>query len=320
MILAAVAPVFLVVLVGYWIRHRRILTPDADASLLRICINVLYPCLIAGSILGNEALNQTINLWLPPLTGVLCIAAGYLAFFGGARLMRLPRGPETRTFVFVGSIYNYGYTAIPLVEELFGRKTLGVLFTHNLGVEIAFWIGAAFILSPHTAKADPGAPPLWQRILSPPVAAIIISLILNLFHVQEHLPTWVMGSLRLLGAAAIPLALLLTGATLADYMATLKISRTSVKGTIGASILRLAILPPFFLALAKWLPGGVELKQVLVVQSAMPCAMLPIVLTRHARGDIGMAIKIVVVTTLLAILTIPYWIALGMRWIGITPV
>ena len=152
-LLAALAPVFVIIGAGFFIRRRGILSAQADASLLRICINVLYPCLILSTMVGNQALRRALNVWLPPLTGLAMVGAGYLVCYCGARVLRVPAGRELRTFTYVTGLYNYTYTAIPMVQKLFGAKTLGVLFTHNLGVEIAFWIGAGLILTPKTEGA-----------------------------------------------------------------------------------------------------------------------------------------------------------------------
>jgi hypothetical protein len=63
-LLAAVAPVFLIIGVGFGIRRLEWLSAEADASLLRIVVNLLFPCLILDTILGNEAMRQAGNLVL----------------------------------------------------------------------------------------------------------------------------------------------------------------------------------------------------------------------------------------------------------------
>ncbi len=318
MLFAAVAPVFVIIFIGFFLRQRKVLTEEADGSLLRICVNLLYPCLIAETIIGNDLLDDFTNIWFPPLTGILFVGLGYLVAWGGGRALRLESGSGLRTFVYVTGLYNYGYTAIPVVEQLFGMKTLGVLFTHNLGVEIAFWAGAGLILAGNKGGGPEGEVPLWRRLLSTPVLAIIVSLILHALKADEILPRWFFSALAMVGAAAIPMALLLTGATLSDFASEMKFSRSQRTAAVAvASVIRLALLPILFIGLARWLPCSVELKQVLVVQAAMPCAMLPIVLAKHYRGDTAMAVQIVVVTTALALFTIPYWVSLGMRIVGL---
>ena len=310
-ILAAVAPIFVIILAGFLIRRCGALSEEADASMMRVSVNLLYPCLIIGSIVGNKALHQSVNVWLPPLTGFFTVSVGYALCWLGARLLRVPRGRETRTFAYVNGMYNYGYTAIPVVASLFGSKALGVLFTHNLGVEVAFWLGASLILSTHPDRSG------WRKVINAPVIAIIVSVVLNFLRADEFVPEWIFKSISMLGASAIPMALLLTGAIMSDFLAEARPSRSDAMVIAGACVLRLGILPLVFLALARWLPCSTDLKQVLVVQSAMPAAMFPVVLCKHYGGDSGLAVQIVLATTALSLLTMPLWITFGRVFAGV---
>lgn len=310
MLLAAIAPIFVIILAGFLIRRFRILSAEADASLMRMYVNLLYPCLIVAKIVGNDALHQGANVWVPPLAGFFTVVAGFLVCWIGARLLRVPHGRETRTFTFVTGIYNYGYTAIPVVGSLFGDKALGVLFTYNLGVEVAFWVGASMIL----ANRSDGS--LWRQILNVPVVTVLGSVVLNFLHVRPFIPEWFFVAIQTLGATAIPLALLLTGAIITDFLGEAKPSRSDALAITGACILRLGLLPLLFLIIAR-LPCTLELKQVLVVQSAMPAAMLPVVLCKHYDGDAGLAVQIVIATTALALLTMPYWVSFGWKFVGL---
>ena len=122
-VLGAVVPVFLVVVIGWLIRRLDWLTEEADASLLRVTINVLMPCLILDSLLGSEALQRPINVLVPPLLGfgtvMLGLAAGRL--FQG--FIPEEREATRRTFVYSVAIYNYGYVPLPLALTLFDRET-----------------------------------------------------------------------------------------------------------------------------------------------------------------------------------------------------
>ena len=144
------------------------------------------------------------------------------------------------------------------------------------------------------------------------VISILIAVPLNLFGVGQHLPNFAFEALDILGQCAIPLGLLLIGATFADLATGVDLLKR-VKIPITASILRMAIFPMAFLCLALILPLSTELKQVMVVQAAMPCAVFPIVLTRHFDGSPEVALKIVLATTLISFVSIPLWITFGLK-------
>ena len=71
------------------------------------------------------------------------------------------------------------------------------------------------------------------------------------------------------------------------------------------------------LLLAYYLPCSIELKRVIVVQAAMPTAMVPIILARLYGGHPQTAVQIVLGTTALGIFVIPLWVRAGLAWVGV---
>ncbi len=49
----------------------------------------------------------------------------------------------------------------------------------------------------------------------------------------------------------------------------------------------------------------------------MPAAMLSLVLAKHYGGDPDTAMQVVLATTAVGLLTIPFWIELGLRFAGV---
>ncbi len=310
LIFAAILPIFITILCGYGARKIGWLDINADRSLMRIVVNILYPCLIFTFVLGNDALREPGNLILPPLAGLCTIVGGFGLAMVVARKLQIGNPKECRTFAFTSGIYNYGYFAIPIITLLFDRETTGVLLVFNVGVEIAMWtLGVGFILSPSDPKT------IWRRIFSGPVIAILIAVPLNFIGAQERMPHFLYEAINLLGQCAIPMALLLIGATFAD-IAHKETIFTRIKIPITASVLRLAIIPALMLVFAWTLPFSTELKRVLIVQAAMPCGVFPIVLARYFDGSPEVAFKVVFGTTVLSFITMPLWIAFGTSIIG----
>jgi len=309
-LLALVAPVYAIILIGFGIRKLRWLTAESDASLLRVSVNLLAPCLILDSLIGNAAVRQTENLLLPPLMGLLLSCLAFGVAWISAPLIGLKAPMQQRTFSFVIGICNYGFIPIPIVMALFDPATLGVLFTHNLGVEVALWSVGVLILT--GAQAGGG----WRRAINSPVLAVIVGTLLNLFRGDLWLPGFLLQTVHFIGVSSVPVALLLTGASLADW-GKFGESRPS-RWVIGSAscLLRLLVLPLAMLIVTRYLPCSIELKRVLVVEAAMPCAVFPVVLTRHFGGDAAIALVAVVSTSALGLLTIPAWIRFGLHFVG----
>lgn len=310
-VLTAVLPVFGVMIVGFWLRRMGWLSADADQSLMRLTINLLLPSLIFDSVLGNEALRRPENLLLPPLLGYGMVAVGVGMAHCFARLAGTRTKPEQRTFGLVTGLQNYGYLAIPLCLSLFGSGTMGVLFVHNVGAEMAMWtLGVASLTGGGTTGS-------WKKILNAPLVALALALLLNFLclHDTPPMPAMVAGeifrtAIHWFGQSAIPMALLMIGAIVADHFEEAR-GGNAARVALVASLVRLGVMPVLFLLLAKYFPCSADLKRVLILQGAMPSAVLPIVLAKHYGGDVRAAVQIALGTSLLGIATIPLWIRLG---------
>jgi predicted permease len=308
-ILGIVTPVFLLVALGGVLRRVGVLTHEADVPLLRLGTNVLMPALIADSVLGNPLLSSAGELWLPPVVGFSLIALS----MGVVALLLLPCGlppATTSAGVLSAGVQNFGYMVVPLAEVFYERDTLGVLFLHNLGVETAMWCLGLWMLNRQSSDA------LWKRLVNGPTLAILGSGTLNLLHASTWMPVFVKKSLHLLGQPAIPLALLLAGVTLYDQLKLRHEQQPRFRALALAAGARIAVLPLLFIAAARWIPMSDSLRSVLILQGAMPSAMMPIVMCRLHNADSRFSVQIILLTTLVSLLTIPLWIRFGLFSIG----
>jgi malate permease and related proteins len=305
-VLTAVLPIFCIAGAGALLRQINWLSAEADASLLRVTVNVLTPCLIFDSILGNAAFAQPGNVWLPPLVGFATVAIGLPL----ALLLQGVTGLHDDRV----STYNYGYVPLPLIMALFPKEiagqTVAVLFVHNVGVEVAFWSLGLMTLGGGSFKEN------WRKVFNVPLIAIVATLALNFLLAGHAVPEFIRKTAHLLGQCAIPFGVLMIGATMADYAHEFRSTR-GVK-LLGAScLLRLGILPILFLLLAKFLPCPLELKRIIVIQAAMPAAVFPIVMAKHYGGEPATALRVVLGTSLVSFITLPLWLRFGMKWVGV---
>ncbi len=309
-VLGATLPIFSIVAAGLVLRKVDWLTEDADQSLLRLNINVLYPSLILDSALGNPALSRWRNLVLAPLVGFATVACGLLLALAARRLTGLRDSRARGTFAVTVGIYNYGYVPLPLTLLLFGSGTVGVLFVHNVGVEIGLWTLGVALLSGGTPGRD------WRKLINAPLMAIALALILNALGLSSHVPRVILTIVHWFGQSAIPMALLLIGAVIADHLHEFH-AKSGGRVIATALVLRLGVLPMLFLLLAKHLPASIELKRVMVNEAAMPSAVFPIVMSRHYGGDPATALRVVLSTSLAGLVTIPLWVHFGMKFVGL---
>lgn len=309
-VLNAVIPVFAIMAAGLAIRRFNWLSEEADQSLFRVVVNLLMPCLILDTAIGNAAFNNARNLLLAPVVGFVTVGLSVAVVWFSCRWIKFSGAPARRTFALATGLQNYGYVPLPLTLLLFDDRTTGVLFLHNVGVEACLWSALLLLLTGGHAGGG------WKQIFNAPLFSIVLALGLNFTGAGPHLPSAVVKTLHLLGQCAFPIALVLVGATIADHLGELR-SGEGWLLMVPAVALRMAILPLGLLLLAKYLPASVELKRVLVIEAAMPAAVVPIVMARHYGGDPALALRIVLSTSVVSLVTTPLWIRFGLKWVGV---
>jgi len=196
--------------------------------------------------------------------------------------------------------------AIPIVTALFpDAGTLGVLFTFTLGIELACWTACVGLLTGFD-KA-----PL-KLALNPPVITILSSLLLNFTGLHAYIPEVADKTFGMLGACAVPLAVLLIGASIADIWGQ---ERMNWKVAVLSPILRLGVVPLAFFGAAFFLPVTPELRNVLIVQGAMPAAVFNIVIARLYGGHPATAVQVVLATTVISCVTTPLVISWALKMV-----
>lgn len=306
-ILETVLPVYFLVLGGALARWTGLARREHDEGILHLVIHVLYPCFILDNILGSEDLREPGTVFWAAGLGFLGPVVGWMVAWGVAGLLGYERGNGKRTFALGSGIQNFGYTAIPVIEQMWAPGAMAVLFVHNLGVEIALWSVGVMLIS-----GDRQVP--WRRLLNGPLIAVGVGLGMIALGWDEAITGAPRQAMHWLGLGSFPLAIFIAGALMMDMVGK---ERLSLKASLGGCAVRLALVPAVILAAAKFLPVPVSLKQVLLVQAAMPAALTPVLLAKIHGGRPGIAVQVVLATTLVSFITLPLILVWGRAWLGL---
>lgn len=312
-ILNAVIPVFLLIGLGAFLRWVKVLSHEADKSLLRLSMHVLTPCLVFTSIIGAEPLRDSSHIILPPLIGFGFIASALLIGWGGGYIAGFWHDKSHCTFSATVGMHNYGYLAIPIITSIYGgdKEVLGVNFVFFVGVEFALWTLVIIVLTGGEVFSD------WKKLLTGSIVSIPLALLLNAFYAETWIPEAVQTTYKTAGACAIPLGVILVGAVFYDAWRgdgpTFK-----WRPTLTACVFRMAIIPLILLGVMLILPLSDLLKKVIAVQLAMPCAIFPLVLSKHYEADPKTAAMVIFSTSFLGLLTIPLVLQLTMDVLGVS--
>jgi malate permease and related proteins len=305
-----ILPVFALIAVGVALRRFHWVEGAAETSLVKLVVYVCMPCLVFETVVGNGSLREPGNLLLPPLAGFVSTVAGFGVAYLAARAIGLGRGTGLRTFAVSAGICNYSYLPLPIVGGIWGERAQGLVLVHNLGVDTALWSVGLIILTGASVREG------WRKLISPVLVTLLVAVAINVTGLSPRVPGFVGSMAHSLGVCTVPIGLLMTGVSLADYLdEPSKLLHRNI--ALAACVVRLLIMPALMLCFAKWLPCSVDLKRVLVVEAAMPAAVFPIILARHYGGQPLTAVQVVLATTAAGLVACPLWIRAGLSWVGV---
>lgn len=291
----------LIILLGWLLRHLRVLPPEAGQHLVKVVIYLTLPALVFRIMVTSAFAG---SMLIAPVVGMIVHVALVGCAYAIARVRRLDRR-AIGALIVASAVGNTGFFGIPLIAAAAqgGSQVslpAAVMFdTFSTGIitwTSTMWFGARFG-DPSAIDAPAGA--IWRNLLLPPIWAVAAGLTLRAAGVHE-LPTFIDQPVRLLGGAVLPLVLIYAGLVLNWGEVT-----RAWRDVALASVLRLVVSPAlaFAVALALGLDGDVL--RTVILMAAMPTAMMSLVIGGWFRLKTDIIAGTVVVTALLVPLVLP---------------
>lgn len=278
----------LVASLGYLLQRRYRLHIGTLSS---VVFNILSPCLVFSS-LANSQLPGTELAELVAFTAINILAMGGLAYLL-ARLLRLKRA-EIATLLIVAMFVNggnYGLTLLHLRYDADGLSR-GVVYyvtstvmVYTLGVLIASMGSVSWR---ETLK---------RMLKLPAVYAALLALVV--YGLDITIPAPIMSGITIAGNGAIPVMLLVLGMQIAELHPDNGASY--VWPAVG---LRLIIGPIVGLGVAALIGLQGIGRSSMIIESAMPTAVINIILATEFGLPTSNVARIVVISTLISPLTI----------------
>lgn len=302
--LAAVLPVFLVILVGFVLRRMR-WVPDAFwAPAESVTYTVTFPALLVANLARAD---MEAVAWAPLMAvqaiAVLLVATAALALRRPVSARLGLDGPGFSS-VFQGLIRPNTYVGLAFAAALFGEP--GVTLTAICVAVVVPLVNVLSVLCLSAFGSGQAARPgavLKGIVTNPLILACALGIGLNVSGLG--LPPVIGPTLDILGRAALPVALLAVGAGLS--FRHLGRARAPVA---ASSAVKLVALPA--LVGAGSLLAGLEgpTAMVAVLYAALPCSASSYVLARRMGGDAPLMAGIITAQTLAAAVTITVWLSL----------
>lgn len=309
-------PVFVFFAVGFWLRHKKSIEPQHDAVITRLAMDVGYPCLIFYNIMKymvTEADSRITSLAFSGQAiacGFVEMSIGVLVAWLVARMLRLRIGTGLRTFTLTAGVQNYAFFVIPIVHMLFssaGNPSMGVLFIHNMGCELFVWSVGVILMCGGFGNLG------FAMLFRGPLLAVCFSLLLAWSGLGEYVAVApVMKTTEMLGSIATPICLIIFGCSMYDLTRNFTWQPRMLAAGLVA---RLVVTPALILLVAWALPVDPLIKRIMVIQSAIPSAVIPVIIAKRFGGRPEVGTQILLSTTVCSFLTLPVWLAVGSTWV-----
>lgn len=291
--------VSLPILLGWGLHKLGVLDDALDTGLSRLVMNVGLPCSILAS-LGS--VTET------PSTGVLLaiVAASfaiYIVAVGVSMTLTAvlrPKHEVAGAYRFAIAFGNCGFIGLPVISAIYGEGALLYTAIALIPANIMlFSIGALMFPAPGDGQGR-----RWRSILaslkSPTLAASVIVLGLAFAGITE---LGVVGeSLGIVGQMTTPLALLVTGSSIARYDPRSMVDNwRAYVATAG----RLVIVPLVGLVVVRLFPLDSYLVRIVVLDCAMPVATVGALFCLQSGMDAKPMMQITFLSVVASVLSIP---------------
>lgn len=292
-VLDTLLPLVLLIALGAGLARIGFLGRPFMADLNRLAFWIALPALLFTSA-GNAA---PADARLPPLLGVLLAGTALIAAAAAAvgRFGGLP--PAARgTLVQAAFRGNLAYIGVPVLSTSLGGDSaaLGRAVVVMVLMMAVYNVLAVIVLTSGAATTA-GSPPRMLRSIAtnPLLIAGLLGLAVPFSGIA--LPRFLTVTLDLLGDAAIPLALVCIGGSLAT---------TPIRGSRGwiltAAALKVAVLPALVFALGTLGSLPAPDLRIAVVLAASPTAAASFVMARQMGGDELLASGSIALSTVLS--------------------
>lgn len=283
--------IFGLMLSGYLLTKTGILSSEARTPLSDLLINFILPCNIITSFMME--FNKKIMLdCLSILIVSICIQAVVVIsskyFFPGADAKKLP------VLQYGTIVSNAGFMGNPIAQGLYGDQGLLYASIYLIPLRAVMWSFGVNCFARTKGKG------IVKKILTHPcIVAVFLGMILMISQIQ--LPEGIQLAIRYAGNANTALSMIVIG----NILAEVRISEIFNLKAWWFCIVRLAIIPVMVFIGCHFAGIDELVKQVSVVLAGMPAAATTAILAAKYDGDAHFAAKIVFLSTLLSLISVP---------------
>lgn len=297
LVASQVGTLFVMMGVGYVLTKRGRFSRETLSQVTYLLLYVVVPCLMIDTlqIPRTAHLMEVMGLCMALTLGL------YLLMALGVSLLFRRQPGDTRCVLCYGVMYgNIGFMGLPLIQAVLGDEGMVFAIMGQVGFTIFAWSHGVLLMGGREGFS------VKKMFVNPGIFGAVAGV--GLFLLDLRLPAFVGDAVSFLGSMNSPLAMVVIGSQMAgaDLAATFRSPQL-----YSAALAKLAVIP---LATALiLLPLGLDaaMYTTMVILAATPTAGYTSIFAQQYRRDTPAAARLVTLTTLCCMLTLPCFAVLA---------
>ena len=288
------------ILVGFVIGEKGWFDDKSRGLLAKLVTQVALPCYMLYTITQRftaaDLLKMLPALRFPALSMVILLGIA-------TAVAKIFAVRQDRRGLFISMFFNSNtiFVGLPINQALFGDASIPYVLIYYMCNTTFFWtLGTYLIQRDGEGEAQFDIRISLKKVFSPPLMGFLLGLVLVMLQIK--LPAFLASDLQYLGNLTTPLSMIFIG---------LSVSHVGVKQLVLGKEQLLILLGRFLVApllmasIVYWVPLPSLMKQVFIIQSAMPVMTNAPVVARLYGADSDYAAVMVTETTLATMVVIP---------------
>lgn len=306
--LEGILTIVIMIIVGFFLSKKGWFSESFNGAVAQLVTKVCLPTYMIVNLTVNFNRQQLLEMSGGLVVPIISMVMGYFIGHGVAKILKVRRD-RVGVFCTVFFVSNTIFIGLPMTLSLFGEAGVPYVMLYYMVNTTMFWVVAV-----HDMASDAGVSEPWlskktlKNVFNPPLLGFMFGIFLVLM--EWRLPVPIESALKYLGGMTTPLAMLFIG------IAISKASWSEInfdKELAAAMIGRFIICPLCVIVLLPFFHLPILMGEVFIMQAAMPAMTNTAIVSKVYGGDYKYAAMLTVVSTLLAVITTPFymWVLRG---------
>ncbi len=298
--ISGVLIILIMIALGFILARNDWFDEKSTSLIARLVTQIALPAYMISTIMGKFSAHKLLTT-LPDL--VFPVISMFLLYIVSIIIARTSNISMKHRGLFESMFSNSNtvFVGLPVNMALFGPISLPFVLVYYMANTTFFWTLGVYLIQKDGRNA---AVFNWKqtlkKVFSPPLLGFMVGVLLVLIHVK--LPDFLMQDLTYVGDLTIPLSMIFIGISINSVnLMDIHFDRSNFLILLG----RFLLAPSVMTLLVVFTPMPILMKQVFIMQSAMPIMTNAPVVSRLYHADSEYASIMVTETTLLSLIVIP---------------